>query len=90
MGKPIGPVIRRKSRTPSEVFGRAVTELRTQAKISQANLADSLGYSAYYLGKIEQGKANISCDVMAAIARYFGMSIGHLWLYAESLIKKKS
>lgn len=66
-----------------------MTELRTQAKISQANLAASLGYSAYYLGKIEQGKANISCDVMAAIARYFDMSIGHLWLYAESLLKKK-
>jgi DNA-binding XRE family transcriptional regulator len=90
VGKPIGPVIRRKSRTPREVFGRAVTELRTQAKVSQATLAASLGYSVYYLGKIEQGKANISCDVMAATARYFGMSIGHLWLYAESHAKKKT
>jgi transcriptional regulator with XRE-family HTH domain len=90
VGKPIGPVIRRKSRTPSQVFGRAVTDLRTQAKISQVNLAASLGYSVYYLGKIEQGKANVSCDVMAAISRFFGMSIGHFWLHAENLSKKKA
>ena len=90
MGKPIGPVIRRKSRTPRETLGRAVTELRTKAKISQATLAASLGYSVYYLGKIEQGKANISCDVMDAIAQYFGMSIGDLWLYAEGHPKRKA
>jgi transcriptional regulator with XRE-family HTH domain len=89
MGKPIGPVIRRKSRTPSEVFGRAVTELRTRQQVSQANLAASLGYSTYYLGKIEQGKANVSCDVMAAIAEYFDMSIGQLWVNAENLSKRK-
>ncbi|GGA80434.1 hypothetical protein GCM10011507_34580 [Edaphobacter acidisoli] len=67
-----------------------MTELRLRAKLSQANLAASLGYSVYYLGKIEQGKANASCDVMAAIARYFDMSIGHLWLYAEKLAKRKA
>lgn len=89
MGKPIGLVIRRKSRTPREVFGRAVTELRARQKISQANLAASLGYSTYYLGKLEQGKANISCDVMDAIAKYFGMSIGQFWVHAEKGSKGK-
>lgn len=90
MGKPIGSVIRRKSRTPNEVFGRAVTEVRFRRGVSQANLAAALGYSTYYLGKIERGRANVSCDVMAAVAKYFGMSIGQFWTYAESLPKKRA
>jgi transcriptional regulator with XRE-family HTH domain len=59
--------------------------MRTTRRISQAALAASLGYSTYYLGQIERGKANISCDVMAAISRYFGFSIGEFWIYAERL-----
>jgi DNA-binding XRE family transcriptional regulator len=89
MGKPIGPVIRRRSKTPNEIFGRAVTELRSRQGTSQANLAAALGYSTYYLGRIERGKANVSCDVMAAVAKYFEMSIGQFWIRAESLSKKK-
>jgi transcriptional regulator with XRE-family HTH domain len=83
--KPIGADVKRKSKTPSEVFGRAVTEKRTERQLSQAALAESLGYSTYYLGRIERGRANTSCDVMAAISSYFGMSIGQFWTYAEKL-----
>jgi len=89
MGKPIGPVVRRRYRTPNEVFGRALTELRTEKGISQANFAASLGYSTYYVGKIERGTANVTCDLMAAVAKFFGVSIGQFWIYAESLAKKK-
>lgn len=56
--------------------------------MSQAALAEVLGYSTYYLGRIERGKANISCDVMAAISSYFTLSIGEFWLYAENLAKQ--
>lgn len=56
--------------------------------MSQASLAASLGYSVFYLGKIERGKANVSCDVMAAVSAYFAMSIGQFWIYAENLAKK--
>jgi transcriptional regulator with XRE-family HTH domain len=90
MGKPIGASMRRRSRTPSEVFGRAVTELRTRRNISQASLAAELGYSTFYLGKVERGQANASCDVMAAFAEFFDMSIGELWIYAEHLQRRKS
>lgn len=90
MAKPIGAAIRRKSRTPSEVFGRAVTELRTRRRLSQATLAAVLGYSTFYLGKIERGQANVSCDVMAAVGKFFEMSIGQLWTYAERLQRKNS
>jgi hypothetical protein len=88
--KPIGADVKRKSKTPNEVFGRAVTEMRTVRKLSQAALAASLGYSTYYLGRIERGLANTSCDVMAAVSNYFDMSIGQFWIYAEKLPKNTS
>jgi DNA-binding XRE family transcriptional regulator len=88
--KPIGADVKRRSKTPNEVFGRAVTEMRTAEKLSQATLAESLGYSTYYLGRIERGRANTSCDVMAAVSNYFGMSIGQFWTYAENLPKSQS
>jgi ribosome-binding protein aMBF1 (putative translation factor) len=87
--KPIGADVKRKSKTPNEVFGRAVTEMRTARKLSQSALAASLGYSTYYLGRIERGHANTSCDVMAAVSNYFDMSIGQFWTYAENLSKSQ-
>jgi DNA-binding XRE family transcriptional regulator len=85
VAKPIGADVKRKSKTPNEVFGRAVTQMRMAKRLSQSTLADSLGYSTYYLGRIERGLANTSCDVMAAVSNYFGMSIGQFWTYAEKL-----
>jgi transcriptional regulator with XRE-family HTH domain len=90
VAKPVGAVQKRKSRTPTEIFGRAVTELRTKENTSQVDLAATLGYSSYYLGRIERGDANVTCDVMDAIAGYFKMSIGQLWTYAEHRAKKKA
>ncbi|MGD0443572.1 MAG: helix-turn-helix transcriptional regulator [Edaphobacter sp.] len=87
MAKPIGAYVNRKSSTPNEVFGRAVTALRSKRKVSQVLLSESLGYSSYYLGRIERGHANVSCDVMAAVSEYFGMTIGQFWAYAERLAK---
>ena len=88
--KPIGADVKRKAKTPNEVFGRAVTEMRTARRLAQTALADSLGYSAYYFGRIERGQANITCDVMAAVSNYFGMSIGQFWTYAERLARAQN
>jgi transcriptional regulator with XRE-family HTH domain len=88
VAKPIGADIRRKGVTPNQVFGRAVTEKRIRLKLSQATLAAALGYSNYYLGRIERGQANITCDVMFAVSSHWDMSIGQFWIYAESLSKK--
>jgi transcriptional regulator with XRE-family HTH domain len=88
VAKPVGADKKRKGATPSQVFGRAVTERRVFQKQSQATLAAALGYSNYYLGRIERGKANVTCDVMYAISSYFQMSIGQFWTYAESLSRR--
>ena len=87
MAKPIGVERQRNAKTPNEVFGSAVTEMRLEKELSQAALAAALGYSNYYLGRIERGQANVSCDVMAAVSNYFRMSIGQFWTYAEKLPK---
>jgi transcriptional regulator with XRE-family HTH domain len=88
--KPIGADVKRKSKTPKEMFGRALTEMRTAKQIPQATLAEALGYSTFYLGRIERGLANVTCDVMAAVSDYFGMSIGQFWIFAEKLPKQQS
>jgi transcriptional regulator with XRE-family HTH domain len=85
VAKPLGADVKRRSKTPNEIFGRAVTELRMGKNVSQTSLAESLGYSTYYFGRIERGRANVSCDVMAAVSAYFNMSIGQVWLFAEKL-----
>jgi transcriptional regulator with XRE-family HTH domain len=90
VAKPFGADVKRRSKTPNEIFGRALTDLRSAQNLSQASLAAGLGYSAYYFGKIERGKANISCDVMAAVSDYFNMSIGQFWMYAEKLARNPS
>jgi transcriptional regulator with XRE-family HTH domain len=90
VAKPRGADVKRRSKTPNQVFGRALTEMRIMAHLSQTTLAANLGYSSYYLGRIERGKANISCDVMAAVSAYFEMSIGQFWIYAEKLSRPNS
>jgi transcriptional regulator with XRE-family HTH domain len=85
VGKPVGADKRRRSKTPRETFGRAVTEMRVQKGISQVSMAEDLGYGSNYLGLIERGTANATCDVMAAISSYFRMSIAQFWTYAEDL-----
>jgi transcriptional regulator with XRE-family HTH domain len=88
VAKPVGADKKRKATTPNQVFGRAVTEKRVSHNLSQASLAAALGYSNYYLGRIERGQANITCDVMFAVSSYFELSIGQFWMFAESLPKK--
>jgi len=90
VAKPFVADVKRRAKTPHEIFGRALTELRSARKLSQSSLAAALGYSTYYLGRIERGKANISCDVMAAVSAYFEMSIGQFWTYAERTAKPQS
>jgi transcriptional regulator with XRE-family HTH domain len=90
VAKSVGADLKRTSKTPNEMFGRAVTQMRVARSLSQASLAESLGYSTYYLGRIERGRANTSCDVMAAVSNYFGMSIGQFWTYAENLPKRQN
>jgi transcriptional regulator with XRE-family HTH domain len=84
--KPVGAGKIRKSNTPRELFGAAITKLRIDKNLSQGVVAAGVGCDEYYLRNIEQGKENFSFDVMYAIISYYEMlPVSKFWQYAESL-----
>ena len=86
MAKPIGFGKIRGFSTPREIFGAAITQLRIDKNISQGEVAARVGCDEYYLRNIEQGKENLSFDVMYAIVVYYDMlPLSRFWAYAENL-----
>jgi transcriptional regulator with XRE-family HTH domain len=84
--KPIGFGKIRRFSTPREIFGAAITQLRIGQNISQSEVAARVGCDEYYLRNIEQGKENLSFDVMYAIVVYYDMlPLSRFWSYAENL-----
>ena len=89
MAKPIGTVKRRKFGTPRELFGLAVTELRVRRGETQAAVAPRVGCNEYHLRNIEQGRENLTFDLMYAIVDYFDMlPLSRFWIFAESLTQE--
>ena len=90
VAKPVGADIARKSDTPREIFGSAITRLRAEQRKSQATVAAGVGCEEFYLRNIEQGKENLSFDVMYAIVDYFNMlPLSRFWLFAEEIGNSK-
>ncbi len=88
VAKSVGADNTRKSDTPREVFGLAITDLRVKRGESQATVAPKIGCDEFYLRNIEQGKENLSFDLMYAIVDYFGMlPLSQFWRFAEELAK---
>jgi len=57
---------------------------------SQATVAAGVGCEEFYLRNIEQGKENLSFDVMYAIVGYFDMlPLSRFWLFAECFADTK-
>ena len=69
----------------------AITSLRIEADKTQASVAAAIGCEEFYLRNIEQGKENLSFDVMFAIVDYFRMlPLSKFWIFAERLAISKS
>jgi transcriptional regulator with XRE-family HTH domain len=91
VAKPVGADITRKAGTPRETFGLAITVLRTKRGESQVAVARRVGCEDFYLRNIEQGKENLSFDVMYAIVDYFDMlPLSRFWQFAENLARTQS
>ncbi len=71
--------------TINEKLGKAIVNLRTESNISQEHLAVEAGVSPRYMSDIENGKRNISLDILERLAKYFGISISALFAEAESV-----
>ena len=90
MGKRIGADKPRRFGTPREIFGLAITDLRVRRNESQADVAARVGCKEYFLRDIEQGKENLSFDLMFAIIDYFKMlPLSKFWSFAEELAARQ-
>jgi DNA-binding XRE family transcriptional regulator len=86
VAKSVGANNPRKFNTPREIFGHAITNLRIERKESQATVAPRVGCEDFYLRNIEQGKENLTFDLMYAIVAYYGMlPMSRFWSVAEGM-----
>ena len=86
MPKRIGADIERKRDTPRQMFGFAITRLRTLRGQSQSDVAAAVGCTETYLRNIEQGRENLTFDLEYAIIDYFEMlPLSKFWACAENL-----
>jgi DNA-binding XRE family transcriptional regulator len=90
MPKRIGADNERKWDTPRQMFGFAITRLRTLKNQSQFEVASAVGCAEGYLRSIEQGKENLTFDLEYAIVDYFEMlPMSKFWAYAEDLAARE-
>jgi DNA-binding XRE family transcriptional regulator len=62
----------------------AITELRVGKGESQTTVASRVGCEEFHLRNIEQGKENLTFDLMYAIVDYFDMlPMSKFWVFAE-------
>jgi hypothetical protein len=88
VAKSIGADNTRKFDTPLQVFGLAITKLRVKRGETQAFVAPRIGCDVFHLRNIEQGKENLSFDLMYAIVDYFDMlPLSKFWNFAEELAR---
>jgi len=71
--------------TLQEKLGKAVAQLRKQRNISQEQFAFDSGIARKYMSEIENGKRNISLDVIERLAHAFRMRPSQLFEYVENL-----
>lgn len=91
MPKRIGADVERRGDTPRQMFGFAITRLRTLRNQSQSDVAAAVGCTEPYLRNIEQGRENVTFDLQYAIIGYFEMlPLSRFWAYAEGLIFPKT
>ena len=61
--------------TPEQI-GKTVIKLRRVRGISQETLANEAGIDRRYMSDVENGKRNISLDVLNRLASFFGITVG--------------
>lgn len=70
-------------------FGIAIQQLRKQRGLSQERLALEADVDRRYMSDIENGKRNISLDIMERIASRLGIEVSELMRCAENVNREK-
>ena len=60
-----------------------IQELRKANKISQAELADEMGFTRQTIISLEKGRYNAALELAFKIARYFGKTIEEVFIFEE-------
>lgn len=59
-------------------IGLTIRALRAQRNVSQEKLALETGIGRRYMSDIENGRRNVSLEIIEKLAAYFGMSASEL------------
>lgn len=65
-------------------LGHKIRRLRVEQRLSQTQLADSLGISARYLGEVEAGKRNLSIGILSKIAKRLAIPLSELLAFEST------
>lgn len=71
--------------TLQEKLGKAIIQLRKQRGLAQEQFANDAEIDRRYMSDIENGKRNISLDVIERLAKCFGISVSELFSIAENV-----
>lgn len=71
--------------TLQEKLGKAIIQLRKERNLSQETFAYESGIDRRYMSDIENGKRNISLDILERIAAKLNLPISGLFLVVESI-----
>ena len=68
-----------------EKLGKAIVLLRKDKGLSQESFAYDAGIDRRYMSDIENGKRNISLDIIERISQKLGLKISELFAIAERI-----
>ena len=71
--------------TLQEKLGKAIIQLRKQRGLAQEKFANDAEIDRRYMSDIENGKRNISIDVIERVANCLGLSVSELFSVAENI-----
>ena len=71
--------------TIQEKVGKTIIKLRKERGMSQENFAYESGIDRRYMSDIENGKRNISLDILERVADKLGIRLSELFLEVENI-----
>lgn len=76
-------LLRKHAMSLQENLGRAIVRLRREKGFSQEAFANEAGIDRRYMSDIENGKRNISIDILERICNKLGMKMSELFVEVE-------
>lgn len=75
--------------TLQETLGKAIVQLRKERNMSQEAFAFDAGIDRRYMSDIENGKRNISLDILERVSQQFGLKLSELFAIVEGMEDNK-